>query len=519
MRFNRKEMELAYVKSVEAEVVRWMCIGTGGALFAIIPMTIWILSLQLSREDVPFTWHFEDPRTFLVAGWALIGVNCFTYSAIAQCRLRLGWFQWINFELGAVLFSSYGLMTATLITLKTVPVMYGKNPLEVWAMPLEDGSTTMALMTCGILAGTCMMVPVRCIYLWIVPTMVVLSYTVSVAITDLLTFPLDIVILCVVAMFVTFGARRNEANLRDKFLVTHQERQATQEKEAFSCLLEMVCECAIWIGEDGKTIMRSHRWLDFFMEQLMEGKSIYEALADEGGQRHRLRELLQLNKGGQLGEETMPVRLLQTKFTSHHSEVDVDLFVADRRQFSTSWGEHHLAFLIGIRCHADPGLLEMVGQQPSRMGMNGPAADPVLGVAEDPSSESGTSSTHTPLQTAAAAIVALPSTSEVLVCLEDDKLRPVPVSSVRIGDKLYCSSCDRDPVLMPVAVVATSFVESLECNNIGVGEHAGAMESLKLVEDNCICLHIGGQRFRWTPATAANFEIPHTGPNSTNYCE
>eukprot|EP00929_Paragymnodinium_shiwhaense_P058991 TRINITY_DN29532_c0_g1_i1.p1 TRINITY_DN29532_c0_g1~~TRINITY_DN29532_c0_g1_i1.p1 ORF type:complete len:700 (-),score=75.32 TRINITY_DN29532_c0_g1_i1:426-2525(-) len=512
MRFSRKEMEEAYVKSVETEVIRWMGVCTAlCGIFAITPMTIWIWTLQLSRTDVPFTWQLEDPRSFLVAGWAGIAVSCVLCSSTAQCRLSFGWFAWMNFELGAVAFSCYGGLVATLVTLKFVPRAYGMDPVDVWNMPLEDGSTTMALMCCGILAGTCTMAPIRCLYMWIVPVVVVVAYSVSASVTEGLYFPLDFVILAVVANFCLISAARRERNLRDKFLATFHERQATQEKEAFSCLLEMTCECAVWIGDDGKTIIRSHRWLDFFMEQQMEGLSFYEALAAEGGQRQRLRQLLQqVGKcRGQAGEDA-PVRLLQTKLTSHRNEVDVDLFVADRRQAGTAWAQD-LAFLIGIRCHADPGLLEMSSNivLPPEAAY---VADTVDSTNPGQSSDSHSGVTDLSVQTPTQSshIVTVPSTAEVLLCIEDDKLRPVPVSSVAVGDKLYCSTCDREPMLLPVSVTTTAFLGNVECNEVAVGEDVDAAEALEVVDNNCICMHVGGQRYRWMQPTSRNLEIPHT---------
>eukprot|EP00929_Paragymnodinium_shiwhaense_P089175 TRINITY_DN4937_c0_g1_i1.p1 TRINITY_DN4937_c0_g1~~TRINITY_DN4937_c0_g1_i1.p1 ORF type:complete len:700 (-),score=73.78 TRINITY_DN4937_c0_g1_i1:349-2448(-) len=536
MRFSQSEMELAYVQSLETEVVTWGFIGGTGAFCVTGIMSLWILLEQMAREDAPFAWHPLDPRTFMVSGWFLTTVLCGTFAVVATCRLRFESFQWFDFELGAVAMSLYGVMSATFLTLRFVPVLYGQEAGEVWGdrQAVAGGSTTMPLMVCGILSGTLTMVPIRCIYLWTIPLVTVICYFISVLCTGTLNFAVDVVILATCALFAFFAAKRNEANLREKFVAVYNGHQVTQEREAFSCLLEMTCECAIWIGEDGESICRSHRWLDFFMEQKMEGLSIYETLPAEGDQRQRLRQLLQVRAEGPACEEVQPVRLLQTQLTSHHSEVDVDLFVADRRQLRIgSWGQG-LAFLVGIRCHADPGLLEMGGAGSkilqgaiSCLAVEHRKEESVLegaqGVQGPPyedskSDRSGTTdSVMTPGSNAATShvvallskVVGLPSSAELLLCLEE-RLRPIPLRSVRIGDKVYCSSCGRDPVLMPATVEGISFLDSVECQEIGLGEHGVATETLQVVSSTGICLNLGRQKYRWMSSTSLKLDLPHT---------
>eukprot|EP00929_Paragymnodinium_shiwhaense_P089176 TRINITY_DN4937_c0_g1_i2.p1 TRINITY_DN4937_c0_g1~~TRINITY_DN4937_c0_g1_i2.p1 ORF type:complete len:680 (-),score=49.12 TRINITY_DN4937_c0_g1_i2:401-2440(-) len=522
MRFRQRQMEEAYVKSLETEVITWGRMGTTVAFCVVSPMSVWILLEQSAREDHPFAWSPLDPRTFLVAGWALMTVICAIASAVSTCRLRFESFQGINFEVGAVIVTLWGVMTSTFCTLRFVPVLYGQDATEVWGPRhnVAGGSTTMPLMVCAILTGTLTMVPIRCFYIWTIPLGIVLCYFVSVLATGSLAFALDVLILLFCALFAFCGARRNEANLREKFVAVYHGHQVTEEREAFSCLLEMTCECAIWIGEDGESISRSHRWLDFFMEQKMEGLSIYETLPAEGDQRQRLRQLLQGRTGGPTCEEVQPVRLLQTQLTSHHSEVDVDLFVADRRQLTIgSWGQN-LAFLVGIRCHADPGWLEMGGKACQRplsyladesWETYMPEGSQGVPYEEVQSSRSGTSgSAAASVSAPLSGIVGLPSSADVLVCLGDERLRPIPLRSVRIGDKVYCSSCGRDPVLMPATVEGISFLDSVECQEIGLGEHGVATETLQVVSSTGICLNLGRQKYRWMSSTSLKLDLPHT---------
>jgi len=178
--------------------------------------------------------------------------------------------------------------------------------------------------------------------------------------------------------------------------------QLAAEKEAAESLLSMVCDAAIWIADDGDTVLRCDGRFDMLLGRNMRGMKLSDCMPDCPSfveERERLRATF---KKPLTSDPKTPVTLLQTKFQraagSDGSDAEaasnlqlaalsVDLFVVDRGATlvdATRKLHMQLRYLVGVR------VAEGAAQLVLDMGLGAPSHG-VLGQLETPASSASKS--------------------------------------------------------------------------------------------------------------------------------
>eukprot|EP00929_Paragymnodinium_shiwhaense_P084856 TRINITY_DN45407_c0_g2_i2.p1 TRINITY_DN45407_c0_g2~~TRINITY_DN45407_c0_g2_i2.p1 ORF type:complete len:616 (+),score=22.61 TRINITY_DN45407_c0_g2_i2:98-1945(+) len=441
-RFQSAELEAAfrvYVQDDLYEVMRTALYPTIAVGIFFISGACWVEGSPTSQR--PFRWEWSDARTGVFATWVFSILSCCTLVVCLELRSRYDAFKNVDWEWASLAFCLVISLCIFAGSFSLQPALHGLDQSDVWSVRPGGGWIVVDFVT----ASICLTAPVRSHLLWVFPASVVVCFTLSLVLVDVMLEQfvrsniMYLTILSVLCFYSFLGAWRREAYMRSKYLVEKSLAQLQFEKEATSSLVHMTCDAAIWLSTDGRTILESDRWLDHTMQRTMQGESFFDCL-DSDDDKANIEAVLRSN-AAQI--EQVPVTLLHARLVSPSGdELRTDLLMVNRRQTLPAQDVAE-GFLVGIKCNA----MELQ-ELPE-------ASIPKFSIDVD---STGTQRLLAkPNERESECTIQLAVNMEVLAFSSSSKLTGTTVLDLRPGIRLYCLSGGLDePVVSSVEVKEAS---------------------------------------------------------------
>jgi len=244
LRFDSKEDEAAYAKSLEDELLRMHCIGSGSGTVCIVLRSIWVFWREAAREDDPFSACLDDPRTLWFLALSLIGVYAALTCLCALARIYRNWFRSWRWETVVLASWTSAIIACILLNKWYWPLLFGRDPDTFWMGELGSARGDWVEVVLVIDVGVsmiCRSIPIRVFQLGLMPlccigSMVLLDFVLGPA---LYTMRLsNMVFSIVLSTLALLGARQHEHYTRKEWRASQQIKKAEEIMGRQSRLIE-----------------------------------------------------------------------------------------------------------------------------------------------------------------------------------------------------------------------------------------------------------------------------------------
>mmetsp|Transcript_111657 Transcript_111657/g.301222 ORF Transcript_111657/g.301222 Transcript_111657/m.301222 type:complete len:574 (-) Transcript_111657:306-2027(-) len=221
LRFKISEQEAKFKRHLDKQVSGsvMVCIMFIGGVYLVTFLQKYLA--QISREDLPFTWHSSDPRTLIFSTDLFVLVTCGALFGVLCVSRMDGRYSCISAEnLGIAGVSMY-LLASGVGTRWCAAYIYGERSDAIWASEELDSEFNFVLQSMIVMAISCSYVPIRSCVSWIYLAFALLTYLGMLTVVGS-AFPRSAIyrfaLLCFMFFTMWSGSHRQEWNTSEKWL-------------------------------------------------------------------------------------------------------------------------------------------------------------------------------------------------------------------------------------------------------------------------------------------------------------
>jgi len=236
LRFPCVADEAAFKQSCHKQFL-WPLICAGSGAFVSLGLFFpRVYFDECHRQDAPFQWGANDPRTLYFAtsfGTMVLCISLVAACTTDLCTGRLGFISW---EHVTAVLATIMVLALYCISAWHAATVFGMETEKVWLHYTGHSEMLTVLAQVAVVTACCMYMPIRSCVLWVVNLTAGLSQPLCVMLLGT-TYPqaiLRVVSLAMCMHLMQFqGARRHERQRRDKWLALRRvEEQSTELENA-----------------------------------------------------------------------------------------------------------------------------------------------------------------------------------------------------------------------------------------------------------------------------------------------